>query len=967
MISEPKIHPDLTAQALKLHGSQRLAHERLLADPRVPRLFGDRIWEGELQQRAKGAALKYYEARSKENPPDDFLFQECSVLAILLQAGIDKGLWTECPPPVPLRMFRHPNTINADVLRRLTPFLKLRAAISDPVVLEGLGTLTALQKVGAVLLWLVLESGLLSSAALRRAIFALQEPVLATGSFHYLELIFVSPRNGRYMMQRVLLGPASALLCMRFRPEVLDQSRPKESTGFVSSQWVWSAIKAYLETLRLESGVAPKTLEDLLRTAKAALLHHGPQLIAGYASGTLASTSLPEDRFRAVIGFAPRGTSRLEWPDPEPDELMLGVERPDIEKGEALLSEVVAPDLTLDEVLAKLDDLREAGPETVLSSVASVALWAADGLRQPSTQSESRRIGVLRTRLVRAVPFILRVCPKIDPESLTTAEASGIYARLLQESRRTGARTKVTHMFREWLNFLLAEAGEKPMSRSGGRPPSANLLTYAEVRRVLSILIGIGSETMDLEIREAAANYVIATVLGLRSAEWMGLRTIDAQILHAPTLSVLAYLARRLKSAASNRVVPIGLLPPDLESRLLSYLGKAWSDWATPRHEHLVSRGDGARLAEHHVEAVVRSALKKGCADPTITKHHGRHSAASLLTLAMLAHLIDLRGIRDQLGDLGESIDRADQIRELLVGPEAGYRDALTALSVVIGHSWLVTTCESYVHVLDICLFATLRGYAHESDVGLLRIATGLSASTVRANRTSTIAELLRMAERRWPENVHRDDTPYCAPSAEPGLVFAQHLETAWHQIGAGESCGSAGNRAAARGRIVALAQVRTAKRGSEFCPHRFTGSPAGEQMPVLPVNSEAARGAIRSSALLRSLIDERHPDLPWALTRFAAGLQSKEGRVTLDSYDEVRRFSELLVAGGTDASELLYGKGNALAYGLPGPIPPLSQNGRFWISICSVPKDQRSERRDFTGAVWAWTMTYVLQPELAG
>jgi hypothetical protein len=665
-----------------------------------------------------------------------------------------------------------------------------------------------------------------------------------------------------------------------------------------------------------------------------------------------------------VLGFAPRGTTRLVWPDPAVNELVHGVEHHDVEHALSLLDQALAPEQTLDAVVARLDQIGESDPENVLSAASAVARWFASVLREPLSQSPARRISVQKTKLNRALPVILKVCPKLDPEGITREQASDVYAQLLHESRRSGERTSLTHTFKKWLNFLLDRAGEEHMSRSGGRPASANLYSWAEARRVLARLSGIGSESMDPELRDASGNYVLGTLLGLRSAEWMGLRTIDAQLLHEPTLSVLAYSGHRLKSAAANRLMPIGVLPPDLEAPLLQYIDKAWIDWATPRHEYLISRADGRRIVEHQLDALVRAALKRECADPTITKHHGRHSAASLLALAMMAHLIDLRAIRAELGDLGEPIDRADEIRALLAGPQAGYRDALTALSVVIGHSWLVTTCESYIHVLDICLFAALRGYAHEADVSLLRIATGLPGSTVRASRAATISDILRMAERRWPTSVHRDDRPFEPPSPEPGLELAQHLESAWHQLGAMKTGVYAENWALAGQRIAALSRVRTAKRGSTFCPHHLIETPSGAQIPAPPVNAEAARGAIRASAMLESLMDQRHPDLTWALTRFASGLQSKEARVTLGGYEEVERFAALLIAGGTAPGELLYGRGNTMAYGLPTRDPLQSDGGSYWISICSVPRDQRSERRDFTGAVWAWTMTHVLQAD---
>ncbi|MEC9357149.1 MAG: hypothetical protein VX836_04650, partial [Pseudomonadota bacterium] len=891
----------------------------------------------------------------------EMVIEELQVLNLIWDAGRGAGLWKGCPPPVPLSMIRPRHSIGTVLADRLEVFRSVREAILRPEVL-AYNNFTPKQAAGFLMTTLMVECGVASAALVRAAAYAFNEPILATGAFRYIELGIKSPISGRSATVRVFLSALASMLALRHRQHVVTQICKTPGSLPTSSQ-VWSSIRDFLQHPVLQIALTPESLATLCLAVQAHYSATLPPFLAAFAKGAIASTSLPESRFREVIGFRPRVADRLGWERALRSEDALGVTPKSIEHDRTLIQAAVCEPASFTQVIASLEEL-SSGASAQLPATLLLAEWTVHELQAGPAARANRRLTDARKNLARVVPVVLAVCPRLDADILQASHAKDLLRRLNEEVSGSSERTTLARQFERFLSFALSIGEGETLEGVSGRAPSANLCTYAETRMTIELLGSLGGGLVDRELRLAAQNYVRGINLGLRSAEWIWVPTNDAHPGVVSTITVKPHKKRRLKSAASPRVAPTSLLPPDIASDLEAFIRRAWSA-DTPLFEYLSSRMSGAVIHEYQLSSYITDAMKRVTGDPTIVKHHARHAFANHMMLACMADRIGLRSLRGALGDLGEAIDYADRYRECALGVAGGRRDVLTGISILLGHSTPATSCEHYIHVLDICLYAALREHSHLIDLAALKRASGLPRSTIRPGRVDSVEDLLHAVERANADNELRDDVPRQVYADCDGLAGAKEYEGAFDalkQICDEPTVAVSGAMESMLDRSRTLASTMSAKFGLARAVHEMVeGCVPGRFRPAAVTNAEAARGAVRAANILSRLQRIDPADYRWLLDTFARGAQLTEGRVSVGSFAELQRFSRALANGGLPVCNQLYGRGVERRFNIDRVRPVVRGTGSYWISIGTPPYADQGTRRDHAGARWTWQMAYIL------
>ncbi|EIT68367.1 hypothetical protein [Hydrocarboniphaga effusa] len=739
------------------------------------------------------------------------------------------------------------------------------------------------------------------------------EPVQAVGDVRLIELKVRAVRTGDLMRRTVLLDPYLSALIAVERVRVADALRPLLKSLSSKRQEHWNnAFRAYLRSLGLPDEMR---LPDFLLGLRQQMQLAASPVLAAYASGEILTEDLAVREFRRLAGLGPVASKDEEETQAEAD--------PDSELGEPLPSDLKQrdyartigdrTDVLTSEWLGLLSKDIEASQSLSQKLLCRFAYFMVEEYEREHGPNLSKRARKMNARILRVVWHGL-VGFADTRESWTQIDEAILQTLWDLTSPHFPARTHhgAWTRFRTFLTnrqdalekdgFIISKIAD-----SARRVVSAKILSAVEIRRIEERLKSVSSRIGTAKNRVSASRHFRLTeATGARRAETEKLRWAD---LDGDMIRIREYEGRTLKTASSERVVPVALAGDALLELLEAAraIGAAKPLDAGPDHD---ASGD------NFFDRVAKS-MKSATGDPDIGPHHLRHTKASVLLLLMLANIVDFDLLKD-LPWVAELMPTPAQ-REILLASAGQCGQGLKAICALLGHLHETTTLRHYIHTLCVALYAY--------QVGLPEIS--LKAFALRSSSRATWYRLAKQCEeegvdaattqRRLRDRIELDQQKECArgdsSSATRLLVFRdetplQLIETASehepktladaeglklyfehaHQYLMGERGDAPDGVDALRGSLQKIAEIPSGKRGSNLMRHPMElRTPEGSPMPDMIGTGARLERATDLLCWLLNLKKQQDADYRWLLDKWLYASEALEGSMRLDGSDEVR------------------------------------------------------------------------------
>lgn len=681
-----------------------------------------RITAGDLHSYATASALAWHEANDSRQIPQSRLRDELTAIAHLVREKAAAAGIPAPPHPLPISLPAPSNRLD-HVMHRdgMAPLDALQWGM-DTVCEQGLEELTDTEVLGLCCVSAALHCCVLNLHEQRALVRGLDTPVHATGQWWHLDLQLTSGREERLELRRVFLHPYPAAIRIACVTRLnASKTRSPESLNAQDdtrlNRLMNASVRAFARRVGLSQSDAPKTLGRVMEWQAARMRVLQTPLIEAYATRSIISHSVPLNVFRRWHGLAPIHARNNHSVD----------KREAAEKYTNATSR--SPGLT-GAIQRQLDDVRrifrahgdvknrqkalgalEESPSFGLPQALRCLIDFGQAVARGQVRGCKKQKGVsISSMLYKLGPAWLAGTAGLDLNTLNQGDIESICLDILEQNETPHQRARIARPLRQFLEYL-EDAGyltgldlpEIPRAL-GLLAVSANVATPRESAFAAEVMRD-ASAFASLAEREAATTMVqVAASCGLRRNEILHVLAGD---LHenpdgSLTLIVRPNANRDLKSTGSQRLAPLGLAPREAQDRLKRYCRNAAPD------APVISAALGATHAtyEWRFFPLMNKALKQAMGDRGFHFHHLRHGAASWLLIGLLANDLDLARYAGRADWLQDVIKTAPRDKMLLTGNSGPTRKALTAVSLLLGHSSPKITLEHYIHCLDLLLHA---------------------------------------------------------------------------------------------------------------------------------------------------------------------------------------------------------------------------------------------------------------------
>lgn len=360
-----------------------------------------------------------------------------------------------------------------------------------------------------------------------------------------------------------------------------------------------------------------------------------------------------------------------------------------------------------------------------LPIIRQLAAWVHDLLSTRKGRATGRmapyRINTVTTYLSSIGPSLVAMVVDEDLAASPQDEIEELYEQVVSAGSSPvdrARRATALLSFHEVLRRAHPAVPPVHIAGSGGGPGpvDAALLTRGDYQRAQAILGNGKAAGIDTMRKVVLA---LGYHAGLRRTEVWKLRVCElAGTGEQMELYILQNHYRRLKYAASKRILPVGILLPQPERQWLEDLLRHRRTHLRTLPDALQQRAllfaeEGAALEpipSHILFDPIQEALREASGDGSCTFHHARHAMASrLLAMLLLNGQPELWSGLPGLGLEDGLRARADQLRQREIGHRGANRGAVHLVSALTGHADVETTLRSYVHSMSFVLAAMLR------------------------------------------------------------------------------------------------------------------------------------------------------------------------------------------------------------------------------------------------------------------
>ena len=622
---------------------------------------------------------------------------------------------------------------------------------------------------------------LLDLACLRAFVRCLLHPIRASDAWWHLELQLTTGSGDNLQLRRVFLDTAVGTAVMVDGSAIRASDKAVFSTHAIESdrvlnQRIHTLAGRYLSAIGLSTVLSCEgaIASRLVKIQSAWSTLQLPPMVHAYATRSLDSRSIPESNWRRLLGLAPNEQHDDAQDDQDAEALDIDDDNDRDEDDEIVVFadiRVVALKSCLSKNLKDKPAAKravrawqsESGDEES-DALRLLGQWVEHTLEQGLKSGKSAAVStiLLMLRLVSG-PWIAMVGPRVL-KACSANELMGVFDDVLDSFSTVGTRQRAQGSLREFVHYLQT-VGEIPASvasgfkTSGGQSfVSAHLISPSEAQSIGERLRSARSGIVEPG-RRALTNWLVdgAYYLSMRRNEVLHLRIGDlhvndgtGDILVRPTKD------RRLKSSASQRKLPMSLLPADSRLRLCSAVT---GQPAATQLAQVIANQD-SRIDEWQLLPLVNLAIQTTLQSTTPHFHHLRHCAASWTLLQLMADALDLHRYTQRCPLIADVLAGSETTRTVLLGHTELSRQAWWATSALLGHAFPETTMRSYIHVMDLLLFACIdtddkRGASSEV-AGL----TGVPLKTVRRwFERKPVTYRLQKIESRVPGGAARDDS----------------------------------------------------------------------------------------------------------------------------------------------------------------------------------------------------------------
>jgi integrase len=653
------------------------------------------------------------------------------LLAALIDRGNRLGLFSLCPPSMPVLVKRPASPFHPKRWPSLSLAPKLRVLLATAVELGKPqthdDTSAALIELGRLLLSAILHGGLIAKPLLEALLTSMgaRRPILARlGARVHVELSIGYRGVADAEFRRWYPDPLTALLLMRFDQEKLARlcSTPNAS----SNKLIERAIRVFLRAHGFED--AGISLTRLLDAVRLDLETRIPIYLVGYAARDLVSHSLKPHVLRRLHGKrtetipapglaqAEEGAAADYARDTEPEE---GLEPRWWQK--------LRPLLRLEDrarIQSEIQTLLVEGNDPDFASGSAGERFASFARHLVSQRGDRKRALSTVRGLLSLLAHRLGGLLGVDVTQYGAAEWAALYEEVLADAENPGQRRKLVAALRVFQEFQKECFAIEP--EDGGRlfayerglvPVDANLVSEAEFLAIRERFADPMRPEYRVFAHEAGAERMseiawlmltLAYRCGLRRMEVTMLTLDDVHLVGRAELLVRPNELRRLKTKNSTRKLPLyALLTDDEQKRLCAWWQKrSMEEKAQPFAPFLfaVPQRNLPYPSPDVSFEILHRAMREVTGDETLHFHHLRHSFASRLHLLLSA---SAGGWASRLPEfLPQYIDpdQADSMRQRLLGSRQPTRKDVWAVSSLLGHSTPDISIEHYLHHLDIAL-----------------------------------------------------------------------------------------------------------------------------------------------------------------------------------------------------------------------------------------------------------------------
>lgn len=594
---------------------------------------------------------------------------------------------------------------------------------------------------GLLVALLVVRSGLCSVTQVGAALFALAstDGIRFTADRFWIDIKV--PWKGIHYCRRVFLDPLTIAIWSRARSTVCHDLGFEAATISAASS-VRPLVRRYYKflrdrALRAADDRTPRlpNLDDLI-VATAAWIHLGSvPLLATYARGDIASSSLKETTWCRLLNVSPPRSNGTEpvigTTEDAPLNLEARLEESALEGN--LTREGVAADLrratkgSPGGQLAPLTTLCQTlAPGTtawlVASWVQSLAMPNAKGGQRlkPSTVNLYR--GQVANRLLTILPPTL--------EDVASEELDEFYAEVIDSAGSPALQSKLRKLV-GWFHRFGVERGLLPESKlalpgagNGHYDVSAHIVTEDEFQQAFSTLGKLyPKEEANEKNRLGRMFLLLAYRFGLRRAEILGLTLADVRE-DEGIIVIRKNHVRDVKTRNAERMLPLGLLSDEEKKFFKGALKRIKRDGRPLEAQPIFFdslQAAKAGVANHQAPVRAMEELRRVTDQDELHAHHLRHSFATQQLLGTLVpDLPDGHGeaLPQWLKRCG-SEDSSRRFHKMCRARIGGVAKRGTMVSMAMGHGADETTYEHYVHGLDALVHAVLANPArhhHERD-----------------------------------------------------------------------------------------------------------------------------------------------------------------------------------------------------------------------------------------------------------